>query len=48
MHAVLRSINLTGVFTMNAIQILTTLGQLFLAALLTAITLAFTGLLFVA
>jgi hypothetical protein len=32
---------------MNAIQIITRLAQLFLAVLLTAATLAFTGLLFV-
>jgi hypothetical protein len=32
---------------MNAIQVLTTLGQLLLAVLLTAVTVAFTGFLFV-
>jgi hypothetical protein len=48
MHAIPRSINLTGVSIMNAIQILAKIGQLLLAALLTAGTLAFTGLLFVA
>jgi hypothetical protein len=48
MHAVPRSINLTGVSIMNAIQILTKLGQLALAVFLTAVTVAFTGFLFVA
>jgi hypothetical protein len=33
---------------MNAIEVLTTLGQLFLAVILTAATVAFTGFLFVA
>lgn len=33
---------------MNAIQVLTKLGQLLLAVLLTAVTVAFTGFLFVA
>lgn len=33
---------------MNAIQVLTKLGQLVLAVLLTAVTMAFTGFLFVA
>jgi hypothetical protein len=42
-----RTINLTGVFIMNAIQVLTTLGQLALAVVLTAVTVAFTGFLFV-
>lgn len=32
---------------MNAIQVLTTLGQLALAVVLTAVTVAFTGFLFV-
>lgn len=48
MQAVPRSINITGVSIMNAIQILATLGQLFLAVILTAVTAAFTGFLFVA
>jgi hypothetical protein len=47
MHAIPRSIYLTGVSIMNAIQVLTTLGQLLLAVLLTAVTVAFTGFLFV-
>jgi hypothetical protein len=47
MHAVPRSINFTGVSIMNAIQIITKLGQLLLAVVFTAVTLAFTGLLFV-
>ena len=33
---------------MNAIQVLTKIGQLLLAVVLTAVTLAFTGFLFVA
>jgi hypothetical protein len=33
---------------MNAIQVLTKIAQLFLALVLTAVTLAFTGFLFVA
>ena len=47
MHAVPRSINFTGVSIMNAIQIITKLGQLLLAVVLAAATMAFTGLLFV-
>lgn len=47
MHAIPRSINLTGVSIMNAIQVLTKLGQLVLAVVLTAVTMAFTGFLFV-
>lgn len=47
MQSISRSINLTGVSIMNAIRVITTIGQLFLAVLLTAGTVAFTGFLFV-